>query len=589
MADVFVSYARVDKARVAPLVAAIKDLGWSVWWDPAIAPGQEFDRLIAAELEAASAVLVVWTPASVDSRWVRGEAREAADRGVLVPVRFEAARLPIDARAIHTTDLDAWDEKPESPAFQELTRALGAKISARVASRAADHERPAPGRKGVSVCVLPFANISGEAEQEYFSDGISEDIITDLSKVSALSVVSRNTAFTFKGGHVDVRQVARQLGVTHVLEGSVRKAGGRVRITAQLIDGMSDSHVWAERYDRDLNDIFAVQDEISRAIVGALRVKLLPEEAVAIGQRSTVDPEAYKLYLLARHYSVLGAVRHQALIVRLCRRALEIDPNYARAWALLAIGQSLINILGGQVGDNGWDAAERAIALDPSLADAYAARGRILTGLGRFDEALVSLDTALRLDPDSYEANAAAGRCYLAVRRFDEAVACLEKAAEVFEADFWALGMAVQAYQQKGDIEGARSAARRTVERVEKVLAVEPDNGTALSFGVNALASLGEVERAEEWTERGLLVDPDNRNMAYNLGCAMALLGRHDRALELLDRVFKTTTADGLRWIKTDADLDSLQGDARFQALVAEAESRIAAEAAAVTAAAAIG
>ena len=141
-----------------------------------------------------------------------------------------------------------------------------------------------------SICVLPFANISGDAEQEYFSDGISEDIITDLSNVSALHVVSRNTAFTFKGKSVDVRQVASQLNVSHVLEGSVRKAAGRVRITAQLIDGSNDSHVWAQRYDRDLNDIFTIQDEISHAIVEALKVKLLPEEKKAIERRGILAP-----------------------------------------------------------------------------------------------------------------------------------------------------------------------------------------------------------------------------------------------------------------------------------------------------------
>ena len=160
----------------------------------------------------------------------------------------------------------------------------------------------------ISICVLPFANMSGDPEQEYFSDGISEDIITDLSKVSALWVAARNTAFTFKGKHVDVPQVARQLKVSHVLEGSVRKAGGRVRITAQLIDGATGGHVWAERYDRDLNDIFALQDEISQAIVAALKLKLLPEEKKAIEQRGTTDPEAYKLYLMARQYNITGNI-----------------------------------------------------------------------------------------------------------------------------------------------------------------------------------------------------------------------------------------------------------------------------------------
>jgi adenylate cyclase len=197
MADLFVSYARVDRARVSPLVAALEGEGWSVWWDPEMSPGQEFDRLIGEELEKARAVVVVWTPASVASRWVRGEARVAADRGVLAPVRFEAAQLPIDLRAIHTTDLDGWGENAQGPAFRELVRAVRSQLGETGAPTRDRTPKVAP---KLSICVLPFANLSGDPEQEYFSDGISEDIITDLSKVSALSVTARNNAFTFKGG-----------------------------------------------------------------------------------------------------------------------------------------------------------------------------------------------------------------------------------------------------------------------------------------------------------------------------------------------------------------------------------------------------
>src|SRR4051794_35914794 len=197
-----------------------------------------------------------------------------------------------------------------------------------------------------SICVLPFANMSGDAEQEYFSDGISEDIITDLSNVSALHVVSRNTAFTFKGKQVDVRQVASQLNVSHVLEGSVRKAAGRVRITAQLIDGSNDSHVWAQRYDRDLNDIFAIQDEISHAIVDALKLKLLPEEVKAIEHRGTDNVDAYNLYLMARQTYATGFEgdgRRMEAMIRLCSRAVEIDPDYADAWTLIAMAEMLLH------------------------------------------------------------------------------------------------------------------------------------------------------------------------------------------------------------------------------------------------------
>ncbi|MGH8190983.1 MAG: TIR domain-containing protein, partial [Rhodanobacteraceae bacterium] len=215
MADVFISYARADKSRVAPLVAAIEAKGWSVWWDPAISPGQEFDDEIDAELEAAGAVLVVWTPTSVASRWVRGEARDAADRNILVPVRFDQARLPVDVRAIHTTDLDGWGEDPASAQAQEFLRALDNMIARTRATQAASVHAAEPPTKPkpaprFSICVLPFVNMSGDPEQEYFSDGITEDIITDLSKVSALGVVSSNDSFLYKGKQIGMEKAAQE-------------------------------------------------------------------------------------------------------------------------------------------------------------------------------------------------------------------------------------------------------------------------------------------------------------------------------------------------------------------------------------------
>ncbi|HEY2035131.1 MAG TPA: adenylate/guanylate cyclase domain-containing protein, partial [Rhizomicrobium sp.] len=222
----------------------------------------------------------------------------------------------------------------------------------------------------LSICVLPFANMSDDQQQEYFSDGISEDIITDLSKVSALGIIARNTAFQFKGKSVDIPQIAKQLKVSHILEGSVRKSGNRLRITAQLIDGATGEHAWAERYDRNLDDIFALQDEISEAIVKALKLRLLPEEKKAIEKRGTNSAEAYNLYLMARQNYVIGnegySNRAEA-IVRLCRRATEIDPGYAQAWALMALGQMILCFTHGVKTDDGLAAVEHALALDSNL------------------------------------------------------------------------------------------------------------------------------------------------------------------------------------------------------------------------------
>ncbi len=586
MADVFVSYSRSDKTRVAPLVAAIKAKGWSVWWDPSIAAGQQFDDQIEAQLLAASAVLVVWTPASVVSRWVRGEARDAAERDILVPVRFDGARLPIDARAIQTTDLDDWKEDPASASFQDMLRSLTAVIERQRASAPATSATasvPVAGVSRVAICVLPFANMSGDPEQEYFSDGITEDIITDLSKVSALAVVSRNSAFMYKGKNVDVMKVARELKVGHVLEGSVRKAGGRVRITAQLVDGSTNDHVWAERYDRDLNDIFTLQDEISEAIVTALKFKLLPTEKKAIEHRGTENVEAYNLYLMARQAYVTGYdadPRRGQAIVRLGRRATEIDPGYSQAWALLAIGQMILRFDAstGRESDDGLDSAERALALDVSLPEAHAVKAKILAEYGRHDEAAAEINVALRLNPESYEVNRAAAYLRFRQQRLGEAIRYYEKSTSLMDTDLNSGSMLLTCYAATGNEQASLQTARTLLTRVEKMLVQDPNNATAMGSGALALGVLGQGERAREWINRALLMDPDNMNARYNFACSLTSLFRQpdlDAALELLAPVFETLASGFLDHTKVDPDLNPLRENPRFQAMVAAAEARL--------------
>ena len=487
------------------------------------------------------------------------------------------------------------------PGGVTLSRAVREQIAGRIAAeledlgehRIKDVEKPVhvfAVRNGVSnavpatqaavsrltICVLPFANISGDPEQEYFSDGVTEDIITDLSKVSSLSVVSRNTAFTFKGKSLTVPQVARQLNASHILEGSVRKSGDRVRISAQLVEGATDSHLWAERYDRDLKDIFALQDEIAHAIVAALKLKLAPAEKKAIELRSTSDAEAYKIYLMARQFQMLAHARHRKLIVQLCKRAVEIDPNYARAWALMAIAQSNVALFVSS-DEDGLIAAERAMSLDPGLGEAHAAKGRILGDQGRYEQSLPFHLTALRLDPESYEVNCAAARCLISMRRHEEAIACLERATGAYENDIWAAGMLIQCYEAI-DSPLRATAARHTLARAEKLIVLEPDHGLALSFGVGALVAINELDRAKEWAHRALLVDPTNLNMTYNIGCGLIKGGEIDWGLDMIEATVKATLRGNLTWIKTDNDLDAVRELPRFQKMIAEADARLAAQ-----------
>jgi adenylate cyclase len=434
----------------------------------------------------------------------------------------------------------------------------------------------------LSVCVLPFVNMSGDAEQEYFSDGISEDIITDLSKVSALGVIARNTAFQFKGKSVDVPQVARQLKVSHVLEGSVRKSGGRVRITAQLIDGATGEHVWAERFDRNLDDIFALQDEISEAIVRALKLKLLPEEKKAIERRGTDNAEAYNLVLLARQTYATGLEldpKRNETIVRLCKRAVEVDPNYARAWALMALGQMVLRSLGGGGGDGGLAAAEKALALDVNLAEAHAVKARILAEDGRAIEAAGEIAMALKLDPESYEVNKAAAFLAFAERRLADAARHWSKASTLMELDFASANMLVTCYTAMGDHAAALAAARVTVERCEKVLAQDRNNGAAMGHLSVVLCVVGQGERAREMMNHAILIEPDNMDMRYNFACTLAThLKDHDAAIDLLRPILAVVPAAFVNYAKIDPDLDTVRQDPRFLAMIADADRRLAAE-----------
>jgi adenylate cyclase len=440
----------------------------------------------------------------INSGEVIVEGDDIYGEGVNVAARIQAL-APVGGVAISRVVRDQVAGKTPC-AFDDMGKHTVKNIEAPVhvfSVRAATANTPVPREqeqpRKLSICVLPFANMSGDVEQEYFSDGISEDIFTDLSKVSALSVVSRNSSFMYKGKNIDLPKVARELKVSHVLEGSVRKSGGRVRITAQLIDGSTNDHVWAERYDRDLSDIFALQDEISEAIVKALRLKLLPEEKKAIEQRGTDNVEAYNLYLMARQEYVSGRtgdLKPFEALIRLCQRATQIDHNYAQAWALMALGQMWLRYMLGGSGDGGFEAAERALSLDGNLAEAHAVKGRILAEAGNFDEATREIELALRLDPDSHESNEAAARIFFRQHRLEDAIRYWEKALAVMDMDCGSPAMLITCHIARGNDAEARKAAEITLSRVEKILVQDRNNGAALGHGAVALAVLGQKDRA---------------------------------------------------------------------------------------------
>ena len=590
MTDVFVSYARPDEPLAERVTDALRAAGYVVWRDDELPAHRAYAEVIEERLKGARAVVVLWSADSAKSHWVRAEADAARTSGTLVQGSLDGTIPPLPFNQIQCANLNGWTGDTDFAGWRKLRASIEALAGVAQASRETRAPRETQAAREIaartvlrerSVCVLPFQNMSGDAEQEYFSDGITEDITTDLSKVSALSVTARNTAFTFKRQPVNVGEVARRLGVSHVLEGSVRKAAGRVRITAQLIDGTTGDHVWAERYDRDLTDIFAIQDEISKAIVAALKVKLLPEEKTAIERRGTANADAYNLYLMARQYWITGDFgdrRREDRAIRLCKRAIEIDPDYPQAWALMGLAQA--NLFYGHGSNEGLDdglaAAERALALDSTIAEAHLPRAWHMALRGRIDEADREIETALRLNPDCWEANKEAARIFYRQGKLDVAIPLLEKAVELTKSDFHSLGMLTASYLVSGDPGPVRGCAERLIVLIEGVLVRDPDNGAALAFLAMSHAALGQLERARQLVERALLLDPDNLYMRYNLAWPqLAFFKNKETALGLLEPALARGGRSLISLAAADRNLDPLRDDPRFQQMLAAAKARL--------------
>jgi adenylate cyclase len=576
MSDIFISYARPDEPMAKRVADALSAAGYRAWRDDELPAHRPYADVIQERLSSAKAVVVLWSADAAKSQWVRAEADTARTLGTLVQVSIDGSIPPMPFNQIQCANLQDWDGSSDAPGWAKLISSVEA-LAGPPAHWGEEGRRPARGK--ASVCVLPFLNMSGDAEQEYFSDGISEDITTDLSKISALAVTARNTAFMFKGQSVDISEIARKLDVGHVLEGSVRKAGGRVRITAQLIDGESGDHVWAERYDRDLTDIFAIQDEISKAIVEALKVKLLPGEKKAIEQRGTSNADAYNYYLMARKYWITGNWGNTAqleLVIRICKRALELDPEYAHAWGLMALVQCILHFTFAVGSDDGTAAADRALSINPNIAEAYCVRARQLYEKGDFGASDEAFARALAIDPDSWEVNREAARIFYFQRRFAEAAKHYEKAVAIDDSDYHSWNMLGSVYPALGDEAGAARAAKMAIAAAERALAHDPTNGAALSTVVTGLGILQQRERVDEWMDRALLISPDNIFMRYNFACTLALQF-HDTegALDLLEPLFPKISASAYKAFASDPDLDSLRDLPRFKHLMNQAADRL--------------
>lgn len=417
-----------------------------------------------------------------------------------------------------------------------------------------------------SVAVLPFSNLSNDPENEYFSDGISEELLNLLCKLPQLTVASRTSSFSFKGKNVDMATVARQLGVDVILEGSVRRSGDRVRITAQLIDAHADRHLWSEAYDRELKDVFAVQDEIAKNIVEALELNLSPAEQRSIEKQATTqDMDAYDFYLRGRYFVERGDVDSgQAMF----EKAIELDPEYALAWAGAADCHSwrCMWYAGSSESQQIADQCSlEALKLAPGLAQAHASRSYALSINGKYAEAEREFKAAIELDPQLYEAYYYAGRSYFAEGKLLEAVEAFKKALAIRPDDVTAASMTSNSLRAMGEGSEYESACRHSIKIAEKHLELNPDDALARSRVACDLVAMGDIEKGIDYAERAYTVSPNV--CRYNVACAHFSAGNTDRALDLLEE-HAGAGAVHADWLEQDSDWDDIRDEPRFRKIL---------------------
>jgi TolB-like protein/Tfp pilus assembly protein PilF len=412
--------------------------------------------------------------------------------------------------------------------------------------------------------------MSPERDQDYFCEGVAEEIINALIRIEELRVASRTSSFQYKKTSLDSRGIGRRLGISTLLEGSVRKAGNRLRITAQLVDVASDSHLWSEQYDREIEDVFAIQEEIARNVVEALRVTLSPKERSTLQKAPTTNVRAYDCYLRGRKAFYNYGRKSIESALQMFMRAIAIDPNFALAYAGTADCYSYLYANAERSESNrerAEDASRKALDLDPDLAEAHAARGVALSSSAKYAEADDAFETAIRLNPKLFEAHYFYARHCYAQGKLEEAARLYEESSEVRPDDYQSPLLISQIYSRLGREDDAREARRRGVQIAEQCLALDPEDVRALYLGANGLVVLGEGKKGLRWADRALALEPEDPMLLYNIACIRSLVGDVEGAIDCLTGAIRHGFAFR-GWLEEDTDLDPCRSHPRFRTLM---------------------
>jgi adenylate cyclase len=431
------------------------------------------------------------------------------------------------------------------------------------------NQTPEERKKAIrSVAVLPFADLSAEGDQEYFCDGVAEEILNALAKVSGLHVPARTSCFAFRGASVDARAIGERLGVEAFLEGSIRKARNRVRIIVQLVDARHGDHLWSERFDRELEDIFAIQDEIAHSVITGLGLSLTSREERRLLTSSTENVQAYEFYLRGRKLFQKWTRQNIEFARQMFERAIKLDPDFAGAWAGLATAHVHLFSWKGCEPDlqKARDASMRALALDPELAEAHVAVGQGLSMDQRYAEAAAEFERAIELDPALFDAYYYYARSCFKAGDLENALQLFRRAQSVRPEDYQSCALISLVLRQLGHRDEARGADQIALASVTRHLDLNPDDARAYSLGAGVLGRLGHVERAKQWSEQALSLASDDDAVIYNAACALAVLGEIDRALDALELAIDAGLTGG-DWVPRDPDWERLRDHPRFQAL----------------------
>ena len=427
-----------------------------------------------------------------------------------------------------------------------------------------------------SIAVLPFLDLSPQRDQEYFCEGIAEEILNALTRIRNLHVAARSSSFQFSPQAGDVRAIGRKLGVKTILEGSVRKSGRKLRVTAQLVSVTDGYHIWSKVFDENLADVFAIQDEIAASIAESLVATISAQEKEAIRAVPRTHVDAYDYYLRGRRFFK----RFHKVDIEHARQmfwqALDIDPNFALAWAGYADCHSFLMMyvdpdpVHAQQADQ---ASRRALELGPQLAEAHASRGLACLVGRRFDKAEAAFRKALELNPRLFEAYYYYARTRFHQGDLEMAAELFQKAADADPADYQSRCLRVQILRGTGHEALAIAEAREAVGVLEKYLEWHPDDARSLHLGAGSLIVLGQIERAKKWLRRALQLDPDDPIVLYNVACNFATLGESEESLDFLEQAVEHGTVSS-DWMRNDEDLVPLRDNPRYNALLQRVEEK---------------